>query len=412
MRAGRCSLVARGAHNPEVAGSNPAPATISKMQRRVLEIKDPEADAVLARLEGRKDFKSLRVKRLLALPDLTRREGSPLKMLVDAIVLMPRFYDFDVIQVPEVVSVKRNFDFLNTPPDHPSRRETDTYYPEDGWVLRTHTTVMWSYHIEEEDVRIRLETKGEAGALSYGKCYRKDEIDRSHYPAFHQLDGWYVCRKDKQVIGAEELKEVLVDIAQHIYGSEVKYKFSEDAFPFTDPSIEMAIVSDDRSIEILGAGVVHTKVLEKLGLDPDIWNGWAFGMGLERLAMAKMKIPDIRIFWSTDPRITSQFKDLKSTYREVSKYPMTYRDISFVVGKNVALNNYYEMVRDAGGDLVEEVKLLDTYENEERFGKDKVSYTFRITYRSPERTLTNDEVDKIQKEIEERTKEEFDARVR
>jgi len=125
-----------------------------------------------------------------------------------------------------------------------------------------------------------------------------------------------------------------------------------------------------------------------------------------------MNIPDIRIFWSTDPRITSQFKNLESQFKEVSKYPMTYRDISFVIQKDVSLNNYYEMIRDCGGDLVEVVTLTDKYENAEKFGADKISYTFRIVYRSHERTLTNEEVNKIQAEIEARTKGEFGALVR
>ncbi|MDO8557513.1 MAG: hypothetical protein Q7R98_03585 [Candidatus Jorgensenbacteria bacterium] len=378
---------------------------------RNIKIDDREADAILAWLEKKDDFKNRRIKRLLVLPDLTRTVGSPLKFFIDAILKIPRFKDFDVLEIPEIVNVKNNFDLLNTPPDHPSRRETDTYYLEKDWILRTHTTVMWPYHLSEE-TRKRLEKDGEVGALCYGKVYRKDEIDRSHYPAFHQIDGWYVCKKDKKIIGIPELTEVLVDIAKNIYGADVKYKISEDTFPFTNPSIEMAIQLNGNWLEILGSGVVHTEVLKKLGLDPDVYNGWAFGFGLERLAMTKMNIPDIRIFWSTDKRITSQFKDLNSAYHEVSKYPMTYRDISFVVDKNVSLNSYYEIVRDCAGDLVEEVKLFDKYENEEKFGKDKISYTFRITYRSNERTLTNEEVDKIHKDIEFRTKAEFNAVVR
>jgi phenylalanyl-tRNA synthetase alpha subunit len=114
---------------------------------------DPEVEAVLARLQSRNDFKSLRIKRLLSLPDLTRTTGSPLKMIVDAILAMPRFQNFDVIRVPEVVSTEKNFDLLNTPPDHPSRRETDTYYLEENWILRTHTTVMWSYHLAMPETR-------------------------------------------------------------------------------------------------------------------------------------------------------------------------------------------------------------------------------------------------------------------
>lgn len=381
------------------------------MAQRIMKIGDAGASAVEKQLEQKNDFKSLRVKQLLALPDLSRTEGSPLKALIDVILAMPRFQNFDIVEIPEIVSVQNNFDILNSPPDHPSRRETDTYYLEKDWVLRTHTTVMWPYHMTA-DVRKRLETEGEAGALCYGKVYRKDEIDRSHYPAFHQIDGWLVAKKEKKIIGIPELTEVLVDIAKHVYGEDVKYKIAEDTFPFTDPSIEMAIQLNGNWLEILGAGVVHTEVLKKLGLDPAIYNGWAFGFGLERLAMPKMNISDIRIFWSKDPRITGQLKDLNSAYREVSKYPMTYRDISFVVGKGTSLNSYYEIVRDCAGDLVEEVKLIDTYENEQKFGAGKVSNTFRITYRSPERTLTNEEVDKIHKEIESRTKQEFSALVR
>jgi phenylalanyl-tRNA synthetase alpha chain len=271
---------------------------------------------------------------------------------------------------------------------------------------------MWPYYFSKENMK-RLQTEGEMGALCYGKVYRKDEIDRSHYPAFHQIDGLYICRKDKKIIGIPELTEVLVDIAKNIYGADVEYRIAEDTFPFTDPSIDVAIKGDSGQwLEVLGAGVVHTQVLKNLGIDPVVYNGWAFGFGLERLAMIKMAIPDIRIFWSTDKRITSQFKDLHSKFHEVSKYPMTSRDISFVVSKNTSLNNYYEIIRGCAGDLVEEVSLTDKYENDEKFGKDRISYTFRIIYRSNERTLTNDEINKIQELIETRTKQELKAEVR
>lgn len=381
------------------------------LNRRNLKIDDSAVPEVLKKLESKNDFKSLRIKNLLSLHDLTRTAGSPLKFLIDAILAISRFQKFDIIEVPEIVSVKSNFDLLNTPFEHPSRRETDTYYLEQDRVLRTHTTVMWPFYLSAEN-KERLASEGEIGALCYGKVYRKDEIDRSHYPVFHQVDGLYICRKDKKNIGIPELSEVLVDIAKNIYGVDVEYKIQEDVFPFTNPSVEVVIHWGEKWLEIVGAGVVHTQVLKNLGIDPEIYNGWAFGFGLERLAMIKMEIPDIRIFWSRDPRITSQFKDLNSRFTEVSKYPMTYRDISLVVGKDVGLNNYYEIIRDCGGDLVEEVSLLDKYENEEKFGADKISYTFRIVYRSHERTLTNDEVNKIQATIEERTKEEFSAVVR
>jgi phenylalanyl-tRNA synthetase alpha chain len=367
--------------------------------------------AILSQLQTKTDFKSLRLKRMLALPDLTRTEGSPLKFSVDTIIKMPRFGNFDIVNIPEIVTVRNEFDLLNAPLDHPSRRETDTYYLDKNWHLRTQTTVMWPYYLSAENIK-KLKIEGELGALCYGKAYRKDEIDRSHYPVFHQIDGLYLCRKDKKIIGIPELTEVLVDIAKNIYGAEVEYQISEDTFPFTNPSIEVAIKGDNQWLEILGAGVVHTEVLKNFGINPSVYNGWAFGFGLERLAMIKMGIPDIRIFWSTDKRITSQFKDLNSRFREISKYPMTYRDISFVVAKDTSLNNYYEIIRDCAGDLVEKVSLLDKYENKEKFGENKISYTFRIVYRSHERTLTNDEINKIHQLIETHTKQDLNASVR
>ena len=118
------------------------------------------------------------------------------------------------------------------------------------------------------------------------------------------------------------------------------------------------------------------------------------------------------MLWSDDPRITSQFKDINSKYEEVSKYPEISRDISFVIDKNINLNNYYEIVRDFAENLIEEVKLIDSYEDEKKFGKDKKSYTFRIVYRSPERTLKNDEINKIQTEIRNKTKQELKAVLR
>jgi len=380
--------------------------------RRYITATDPVAEELQKELKGKSDVKSDRIKRLLALPDLSRTPGSPIKFIVDKILAIPIFARFDVLQFPEIVSVKNNFDLLNAPADHPSRKETDTYYVSADYVLRTQTTVMWPFYLQRSDIREELEKTGEVGLLSYGKVFRKDEIDRNHFPVFHQVDGLYVCKKDKQALGIPELQAVLTAITKAVYGDAVEYRFLEDTFPFTDPSTQIEIKQGDAWLEVVGAGVVHTQVLKNLGIDPDVYNGWAFGFGLERLAMIKMAIPDIRVFWSKDPRITSQFKDINSQYHEVSKFPMSYRDISFVVSKDMALNNYYEMVRDCAGDLVEEVKCTDTYENKEKFGDGKISYTFRIVYRSPERTLTNDEVNAIQEKIIEKTASELGAVVR
>src|SRR6185436_17878885 len=138
---------------------------------------------------------------------------------------------------------------------------------------------------------------------------------------------------------------VQVDLAKGIFGEKIEYQFIEDDFPYTVESLEMDIKFNGNWLEVNGAGLVNPIVMKNFGIDPEIYNGWAFGFG-ERLAMIKMEIPDIRIIWSEDPRITSQFKDINSKFKEVSKYPPVVRDISFIVDKSVALNTYYEVVRD------------------------------------------------------------------
>lgn len=141
------------------------------------------------------------------------------------------------------------------------------------------------------------------------------------------------------------------------------------------------------------------------------YNGWAFGFGLERLAIISMELPDIRLLWSDDERIKKQLV-LGNKFKEVSKFPPITRDISFIVKKDFVPNNYFDLIRDLGGDLVEEVKLLDSYENSEKFGQDKISYTYSIVYRSNERTLKTSEIDPIQEKITQETIRQFNAQIR
>lgn len=379
--------------------------------RKNIVINDPHEEVLIKELEARTDTKAERIKKLLKLPDLTKKDGSPVKFLVDQILKLPRFADFDVVDFPKIVTVEQNFDLLNTPKDHPSRGETDTYYLNDEYLLRTQMTAMWSFYLKDPEVLARLATEGQIAALASGIVYRKDEIDRHHFPAFHQIDGLLICKKSQAVITQQELKDVQVDLAKGIFGPDIEYKFLDDTFPYTVESLEMDIMFNGNWLEVNGAGLVNPIVLKNFGLDPEIYNGWAFGFG-ERLAMIKMGIPDIRILWSDDPRITSQFKDINSKFKEVSKYPSTIRDISFIIDKKINLNNYYEIVRDFAENLIEEVKLLDEYEDDAKFGADKKSYTFRIVYCSPERTLTNEEINTIQEAIREKTKEDLKAVLR
>ena len=369
-----------------------------------------EEKSLIESLSQRQDIKSERIKRLLALPDLTKKEGSPIKILADKVMNLPRFANFDVIDLPRIVTVKDEFDLLNSPKDHPSRKETDTFYIDEENHLRTQMTVMWPYYLRHEGIIEKLEKEGELSLMASGIVFRKDEIDRKHFPAFHQIDFLYICKKDKKIITTKDLEEVQADAVKSIFDN-IEFRFLEDTFPFTDPSIQIEINWQGQWMEITGAGLVHKQVLKNLNVDPEVYNGWAFAFGIERLAMIKMEIPDIRIFWSEDPRITSQFKNIDSKYKEVSKYPSVVRDISFVIDKNVSLNNYYELVRDEGGNLIEQVEKTDEYENEEKW-PNKKSYTFRIVYRSLEKTLTNEEVNIIHEKISEKTKSELDAVIR
>ena len=272
-------------------------------------------------------------------------------------------------------------------------------------------TAFWSFYLRDAQVLKRLDVEGQIAALAPGIVFRKDEIDRHHFPAFHQIDGLLICKKAKKIITQQDLKDVQVDLAKGIFGENIEYKFLDDNFPYTIESLEMDIMFNNDWLEVNGAGLVNPVVLKNFGLDPDVYNGWAFGFG-DRLAMIKMEIPDIRILWSEDPRITSQFKDINSKFKPVSKFPQISRDISFVIDKAINLNNYYEIVRDFAENLIEEVKLVDEYEDDKKFGQNKKSYTFRIVYRSPERTLTHEEVSAIQDKIIQKTKNELSAIIR
>lgn len=382
------------------------------MKRTNLVISTEEEKQSLGELAQRTDFEAARMRRFLALPDLSRKTGSPIKALIDIVSGIPLFKDFDVLQFPEVVNVRNNFDLLNAPKDHPSRKPTDTYYVNLANVLRTQTTVMWPYYFSAPEAMRKLEQDGEIGLLAHGKVYRKDEIDSRHMNVFHQVDGLYLCRKDKMVIGIPELQTVLREIVKALYGDRIEYRFLEDTFPFTDPSTQIEIKQNEKWLEVVGAGVVHTQVLRNLGIDPEAYNGWAFGFGLERLAMASMELPDIRLLWSDDERVTKQLQ-LGNKFKEVSKYPAIIRDISFIVPKSFVPNDYFDLIRDIGGDdVIEEVSLLDKYENDKKFGGDKMSYTYRIVYRSLERTLTTEEIEPLQNKVIGETRSQFKADIR
>lgn len=375
----------------------------------------PEEKQARTELEKRTDAEAMRMKRFLAMPDLSRTPESPLYEIVQKALSTPGLESLDVIKIPEIVPAHITFDLFNMPPGHPARSKSDTYYVNEENILRTHDTVFWYYYLNLPEMKEKIARKESFGAFCYGKVYRKDEIDSRHMNVFHQFGGvWFAPMQgsDKAATGLEwqeKLKGVLTDISHTLFGKEVKNRFNKDTFPYTDPSMEMEIEKDGKWIEMLGCGVPRESVLQNFGVEG--YTGWAFGFGLERLAIVGMQLPDIRLLWSQDPRVKKQLK-LGQIYKEVSKFPAITRDISFVAPKTFVPNNYFDLIRDIGGDLVEEVSLLDKYENDTKFGVDKMSYTYHIIYRSLERTLKTEEVDPLQSQVVEETKKQFTAEIR
>lgn len=367
-------------------------------------------------LESRTDLEAQRIKRYLSMPDLSRTPGSPIHEIVERVKKIKSFEGFDIIEIPEIVPASISFDLFDFPENHPARSKSDTYYVDDTNILRTHDTVFWYYYLNHPEVKARI-ARGEAmGALCYGKVYRKDEVDSRHMNVFHQFGGWYIAPQSQKV-EPEDLKSALGDIVRTVFGNQ-EFRINTDTFPYTDPSFELEInvkgtaaegPAKGEWLELLGSGMPKQTTLEKLGLTG--YHGWAFGFGIERLAITSMALPDIRLLWSDDERVKKQLV-LGQTYTEVSKYPPIVRDISFIVPKSFIPNDYFDLVREIGGDLVEDVTLLDKYENDAKFGADKMSYAYRITYRSLERTLTSAEVDGLHKKLETETVSSFNAAIR
>ncbi len=380
------------------------------MSQNIL-INTDEENRLKQQLEKRTDFEAQRIRRYLSMPDLSRTQGSPISEIVNRILNYPYFKDLETIQIPEIVPANVSFDLFDFPANHPARSKSDTYYIDDKNILRTHTTIMWHYYLNDPTVKNRIAENTAVGCFCFGKVYRKDEIDRKHMNVFHQIDGWYIAPKTLKTITQIDLEEALGNIAKAVFGPTVNYRLNTDTFPYTDPSLEMEVEIDGKWVEVVGCGVVKGSVLEKHGVDSKNYTGWAFGFGLERLAIASMDLPDIRLLWSNDERVKKQLK-LGTKFVEVSKFPPITRDISFIVNSDFVPNNYFDLIREIGGDLIEQVELLDKYENPEKFGKNKISYTYRIVYRSPERTLKTEEVEPLQSKLYQQTKEIYQADLR
>lgn len=318
-----------------------------------------------------------------------------------------------------IVTVEQNFDSLLVPKDHVSRSKIDNYYVNSEYVLRSHTTAH----------EVDLIKSGWNGWLNTGDCYRRDEIDRTHYPVFHQFEGVRVfenheifdniedpsLRIKEETIGERtcekqqhytldatrtvefSLKYTLTQLVEDLFGGDIETRWVDAYFPFTHPSWELEVKFGDEWMEMLGCGVLEHGIMQKAGAEDKI--AWAFGIGLERFAMKMYSIPDIRLFWSKDIRFLSQFEqDTHAVFKPFSKYPPTYKDISFWVDgdKEFSANDLYEVVRSVSGDVVEEMNLIDEFTHPKT---NRVSLCYRITYRAMDRTLRDAEINEIQDEL-------------
>jgi phenylalanyl-tRNA synthetase alpha chain len=263
-----------------------------------------EEKALLAEFNKRNDIEAQRIKKYFAMPDLSRTPGSPLNEIMKRVTSLPALRDFDHIDIPEVIPTAILFDKFDFAANHPARSKSDTYYIDEKNVLRTHDTVMWHYFLTLPEIKEKIANKESFGVMCYGKVYRKDEIDRRHMNIFHQMGGLYLVPNDKKMLSIDDLKAVLSDIVTSVFGKETKFRFNVDTFPYTDPSLEVEVDINGQWIEILGGGMPKPTVLKQFGVEG--YNGWAFGFGLERLAIISMELPDIRLLWSTDTRVTKQ----------------------------------------------------------------------------------------------------------
>ena len=214
---------------------------------------------------------------------------------------------YQVVEGPEVERDYYNFEALNIPADHPAKDEQDTFYISGDFLLRTQTSSVQVREMEKGNLPIKM--------ISPGRVFRADEVDATHSPSFHQIEGLVI----DQDITMSDLKGTLAEFAREIFGEDTKVKFRPHHFPFTEPSAEMDVscfkcggkgcrfCKGEGWIEILGCGMVHPHVLEMSGIDPEKYTGFAFGVGLERIALLKYEIDDMRLLYENDIRFLNQF---------------------------------------------------------------------------------------------------------
>ena len=235
----------------------------------------------------------------IILPKISLDRGShhPINNMKDSIMNLLHSLGFQIADGPEIETELYNFDMLNIKEFHPARQMHDTFYVNDKeYLLRTHTSPV--------QIRSMLENKSPLAFISGGKVYRKDD-DSTHLPMFHQVEGIYVDRD----VNFAQLKDLIYKIIYSLFGEEVELRFRPSFFPFTEPSAEVDILSNDgKWLEILGCGIVNPIVLENCHICSKEYKGLAFGLGIERIAMLKHGVKDIREFYKSNLDFLNQFK--------------------------------------------------------------------------------------------------------
>ncbi|XP_069349183.1 phenylalanine--tRNA ligase, mitochondrial isoform X3 [Eulemur rufifrons] len=290
----------------------------------------------------------------------------------------PLFSVYD--NLSPVVTTWQNFDSLLIPADHPSRKKGDNYYLNRTHMLRAHTSAhQWD-----------LLHAGLDAFLVVGDVYRRDQIDSQHYPVFHQLEAVRLFSKHELFAGIKD-GESLQLFEQSSRSAHKQETHTMEATKLVEFDLKQTLTRLVR--HLFGDAGAQDRI------------GWAFGLGLERLAMILYDIPDIRLFWSEDERFLKQFRvsdvNQKVKFQPLSKYPALTNDISFwLPSENYAENDFYDLVRTIGGDLVEKVDLIDKFEHPKTH---KTSHCYRITYRHMERTLSQREVRQVHQAVQEAT---------
>ena len=245
----------------------------------------------------------------ISLPGTPSERGSlhPLTQMLDRSIDIFRRMGFALADGPDIDDEWHCFDALNTPPEHPARNEQDTFYLPDGRLLRTHTSTVQIRAMQAAPPPMRV--------IAPGSCYRRDEVDATHSAQFHQIEGLYVDEK----VSVADLKGTLEFFMREIFGPDTLVQFRPHFFPFTEPSLEVyvkskALKGGEQWIEVAGCGMVHPAVFEAVNkargdkaYDPEKWTGFAFGLGMDRLAMILFDIPDVRLFAQNDLRFLRQF---------------------------------------------------------------------------------------------------------